>query len=221
MLGYRGNPTWRDMSEYAVHFTKDHEGISAYDAVLSILSSGVLKASGPFGAARGLNALGETQKAVCFSEIPLDRLDRLIERRSHYGLAFKQAFLSRLGGARVWYVDDGGAVAGVLRQMVSKRAIPGMDLQDDYWRLTPFIDFPSDKMSYRFEWEREWRVPEDVKFQPDDVEFLFLPEHLHHAARRFFKDAQTQQRGPDYPCPFLDPLWPDARLQDAFKQAEL
>jgi hypothetical protein len=29
MMGYRGNPEWRDMSDFVVHFTKDYEGRSA------------------------------------------------------------------------------------------------------------------------------------------------------------------------------------------------
>jgi hypothetical protein len=144
------------MSEYAVHFTKGDGTRDAYSVMLEILTSGRLRARGPFGAARGLMALGDTQKTVCFSEVPLDRLDRLVERRSKYGIAFRQEFLTRKGGARVWYVDDGGEVSATLRRMVSSRAVPGMDTGDDFWRLTPFVDYPSDAYGYRFEWEREW-----------------------------------------------------------------
>jgi hypothetical protein len=57
------------MSEYAVHFTKDGTA-SAYDTMLTILGSGTLLPSGPFGATRRMGALGDTQKSVCFSEIP-------------------------------------------------------------------------------------------------------------------------------------------------------
>jgi len=221
MLGYRGHATWRDMSEYAVHFTKGDGTRDAYSVMLGILGSGRLKASGPFGAARGLTALGDTQKAVCFSEVPLDRLDRLVDRRSKYGIAFTQKFLTFNAGARVWYVDEGGQMGETLRGMVSSRAVPGMDTNDDFWRLTPFVDYPSDAYGYRFEWEREWRVVGDLKFTPNDVAFLFIPEELHSAARSFFKDAVQENIGPGYLCPYLDPLWSDETLQATFRLGQL
>lgn len=41
------------MSEYAVHFTKDGAGgTDGYMSMMSILSQGYLKPSGPFGVAR-------------------------------------------------------------------------------------------------------------------------------------------------------------------------
>ena len=68
------------MSEYAVHFTKAAEPASEYDVMLKILSEGRIIPGGPFGAARNLPELSESQKSACFSEIPLDLLERLIER---------------------------------------------------------------------------------------------------------------------------------------------
>src|SRR5262245_7804519 len=88
-LGYRGNASWRDMSEYVVHFTKDvGESTSAYSSMLSILSAGEIGSYTRFGAARSLDALGDTQNSACFSEIPLDRLNRLVYRRSQFGIGF-------------------------------------------------------------------------------------------------------------------------------------
>lgn len=221
MLGYRGRADWRDMSEYALHFTKASPTISAYSVMMHILSTGHLKPSGPFGAARNLGALGNTQEAVCFSEVPLDRLDRLVERRSSYGIAFRQEFLVGKGGARVWYVDNVGPVARTLRGMVSSRAVPGMDLADDFWKLTPVVDYPSGEYDYRFEWEREWRVPGGLTFQPNDVAFLFIPSELHAAAGAFMQGTFDQNTGPAYLCPYLDPQWSDGQLQAVFDTAQL
>ena len=82
-IGYRGHADWRDMSEYVVHFAKDVPGgKSAYNSMISILYSGKLEARTRFGAIRWSDALGDSQGSVCFSEIPLDRLDRLVQRRS-------------------------------------------------------------------------------------------------------------------------------------------
>ena len=85
------------------------------------------------------------------------------------------------------------------------------------WKLAPFIDFPGSygSFEYRFEWEREWRVPGGLSFSPDQVAFLFIPAELHPQARKFFDDAERMNTGPNYWCPFLDPLWPDDRIQAA------
>lgn len=215
-LGYRNNETWRDMSEYVVHFTKDGER-SAYEQMLSILASGRLAAGGPFGAARGLGGPTFTQRAVCFSEIPLDRLNRLVERRSRYGLGFRQTKLLEAGGGRVWYVDKDSAPAAAVQELIAEKVGPPMDVDSPIWRVTQFIDFPGDYggTQYRFEWEREWRVPGDFVFTPEDVAFLFIPGELHGNARTFFESARRENLGPAYESPFLDPLWSDGDIQAA------
>lgn len=37
--------------------------------------------------------------------------------------------------------------------------------------------------------------------------FLIIPENLHGAARSFFDDAERENLGPNYKCPFIDPYW--------------
>lgn len=213
-LGYRGNPSWRDMSEYVVHFTKDSSARSAYDVMLTILHGRRLEPSGPFGLAKGWNSPTATQESVCFSEIPLDRLDRLVTSRSRYGLGFHQRTLVTAGGARVWYVDRDSPIADAAEHLVDGIAAE-RKWSDPLWSLTPFIDRPSDEPRYRFEWEREWRVPGGLDFAPEDVAFLFIPEELHEAARSFFESARRDNSGPAYSCPFLDPVWSEDRIQDA------
>jgi hypothetical protein len=216
-IGYRDNAHWRDMSEYVVHFSKGEAGKTAYTSMLSILASGRLQARSRFGAARGLDALGDTQQAACFSEIPLDRLDRLVERRSKYGIGFRQEFLISAGGGRVWYLDSDGTPARYIRELVAENVRSPMNLSSPLWQLTPFIDFPGSYggIDYRFEWEREWRVPGGLTFSPDQVAFLFIPGELQAQARIFFDDAEKTRTGPNYECPFIDPLWSDNAIQAA------
>ncbi len=216
-LGYRGHAGWRDMSEYVVHFTKEMQDRSAYDTMMSILSEQRLMAVGAFGIARGLSALGDTQKSVCFSEVPLDRLDRLVDRRgTKFGIGFRQDVLVRAGGGRVWYVDKDSPLAEAVTAARQLGFNP-WDADHPFWRLTPFIDFPGDygATAYRFEWEREWRVPGDMRFTSDEVAFLFIPGELHGAAQRFLQEVREQNLGPAYDCPFLDPLWPEEAIQEA------
>lgn len=216
--GYRGNPDWRDMSEYAVHFTKASPTLSAYDVMMKILWEGRIQATGPLGAARHLAELGDSQKSACFSEIPLDLLARLIARRSLYGVGFRQDVLVNHGGARVWYLDRDGPAAAAFQEVVRSAMTGGIDPAESVWRITPFIDNPGDYggTQYRFEWEREWRVPGGLAFGPHDAAFLFLPEEWHGTARSFFEGHLAENTGPAYLCPYVDPRWDMERIQTAF-----
>jgi len=203
------------MSEYVVHFTKDLVGTSAYDSMLGILSEGRLRTGEPLGAARKLMAVRPPQQSACLSEIPLDRLDRLVARRSRYGIGFRQDAVLAAGGGRVWYVDRDTPLASAVWDTMRAASGPPMQADHPIWQLTPFIDFPGEYggTEYRFEWEREWRVPGGLNFSPAEVAFLFVPEDLHGNARAFFDDVEIHDRGPSYRCPLIDPLWPDEAIQ--------
>lgn len=218
MLGYRGHKEWRDMSEYAVHFTTGPDGnMNGYWPMMGILSSATLNPSGPFGVAAEFEFLGETQKSVCLSEIPLDQLDRIVENRSRFGIGFKQTFLVANGGARVWYVDEPSRLADRWRSIVAAAA-GGTDPTAEIWQLTPFVDLASETALFsQWEWEREWRVPGGLTFTPDDVAFLFIPAHLHDAAQSFFVEVRDENRGPSYDCLLLDASWNEDQLQEAFE----
>jgi hypothetical protein len=244
VMGYRGHDGWKDMSDFVVHFTKPpaadmgastglgasggglHTWLaeqrtqdrSGYYPWIEILGEGRLRVGEkPLGAARSHPALAELHRVVCFSEIPLDMLDRLVERRSLYGVGFRKDVLVAKGGAPLWYLDKDGVQAQIVQRQVRDRSAAGVDPEDPLWRLTPFIDNPGNYASglYRFEWEREWRVVGDVRFAPGEVAFLFLPEEEHARARQFFLDAQVGHIGPDYLCPYIDPRWEIRQIQDA------
>jgi hypothetical protein len=203
----RGNG-WPDLSEFAVHLTKPSAEGDAYSNLGRIVESGVLL-PGPrsFGAARWLDKINDSQRCVCFSEIPLHLLQRLVERRSSYGIGFTQEFIVRSGAARLWYVDNAGPVGKGLRAFLRAKRREG-DLDDPIWTFTPFIDFPGDygEAWYHFEWEREWRVPAEISFSGEDVAFLLVPEEKHRAVRRSFTRLA---------CPLIDPCWPLERTQRA------
>jgi hypothetical protein len=173
----------------------------------------------PLGIARWVQEVKPLHRVVCFSEIPLDMLDRLHTRRSLYGLGFRKDFIISKGGAPLWYLDKESAQASIWYAHIRERQAAGLTPDDPFWKLTPFVDNPGNYKGTdrRFEWEREWRVVGDMSFEIDDVEFLFLPEDEHEAARQFFADAQAENTGPASFCPYIDPRWDMEKIQQALK----
>jgi hypothetical protein len=106
--------------------------------------------------------------------------------------------------------------------MIDKAEARGPDPDDPLWKLTPFIDFPSGPSTpykYDFRWEREWRIIGDVDFSENDVAFLLIPEELHTTAWSFFHSAVEDNVGPGYFCPYLDPTWTVAQVEEALASA--
>lgn len=142
-LGYRGNDAWRDMSEYVVHFTRGSESDDGYGSAIKILSSATVKALTPLGMARTMIQLAFTQASACFSETPLEYLQRLTDRRaSLYGLAFSKEFIIRAGGGSVWYVEHPSPL-GSLVDAVTQTALQPFAPDHPFWTLTPFIGVAS------------------------------------------------------------------------------
>lgn len=191
---------------------------TGYYPWIDILGSGVLRPGDkPLGAGRRIPEVADLHRVVCFSEIPLDMLDRLIERRSLYGLGFRKDTIVEKGGAPLWYLDKEGAQAQLIQRQIDLARGSGIDRDAPLWKMTPFIDNPGNYQGvpYRFEWEREWRVVGEVRFEPEDIAFLFLPAEDHERARQFFADAQHEHTGPAYLGVYIDPRWGVGRIQDA------
>ncbi|WP_411902743.1 hypothetical protein [Methylorubrum thiocyanatum] len=208
------------MSEHVLHVVRGRSADESYGNVISILGGGRLLARNPFGAAREVAPDPSSQNCVCFSEIPVELIGRVIERRlpsdrsSWHGVAFTKAFLVGRGGGPIMYAYDGTPQAEALRTLMD-RARLSVAIDDPVWRLTPFVDLPGRHGSYYFEWEREWRHVGDLAFGPEDVAFILMPEEFHEAARCFFDEALREHTGPAYFCPFLDASWSRARCEQA------
>src|SRR5664279_5098741 len=73
-------------------------------------------------------------------------------------------------------------------------------------------EFP-DGSVYRFEWEREWRVPRRLDLGVGCPAFLFAPETEHTQLTTALTGLGTvaTQNG----LPLLDPNWDEAALQEA------
>jgi hypothetical protein len=164
LLGYRGDPKWRDMSDYLVHFT-------SRDALLSILNDRKIEARREFGWFRSDAPTSHLRMSACFSEIPIDQIDRLANRRGRYGIAFKRSFVQAAGGGRVWYAEEPQRTLVFNAYSYIYRADPTR--VNPLWRLSPFFDDVT--AAYDFTWEREWRAPGGLPFSLADVAFLIRP----------------------------------------------
>jgi len=187
-----------DQSDYLIHLVGKKE---PYDSFMSILHSGTIEAKNAFGFKRHEHQ----KKSICFSEIPPVHLQRLVQNRYNYGVAFKKKWLLDKGAQRVWYVEKDSQTHSSLENLSS--SLNGSEKQD-FFNLAPFVDIPGEYgySVYRFEWEREWRIIGNLSFSPEDIEFLILPGDDHGGARALFYDAEADDFGPNYKCPYYDPI---------------
>lgn len=209
----RSHPsTWQDMSNYVVHFTQGGTANADYKNMLSIYGQGKLLPKNPFGIGRRFCPDENSQRAVCFSEIPPGQWDRLKNRReTSYGIGFTKEFIVENGGGPVWYVyKDSPSHIALTELMRNEEQCASAAI----WKITPFIDAPGSYggREYFFEWEREWRLTGELEFKPEDVAFLLLSEELHGAAGAFFEMAVSEPLGPGYFCPYVDPTWDRDRI---------
>lgn len=209
----QANPDWDDMSPFVVHFTKASPNKSEYENSLSILHQRRLEARGRFGIGKNH---AESPHCVCFSEVPLHQLKRLADKRGPYGIVFRKEFIVERNGGPIMYAYQDTTHATALRAFLDG-AVGKPD--DPIWQIASFVDQPGTygKSSYFFEWEREWRHVGDLNFKESDPAFLVIPENLHETARGFFDDAERENLGPNYKCPFIDPYWGIEKIKSSLK----
>jgi hypothetical protein len=170
------------MSDWVVHFTGTEQSLR------SILAEGLVWGTGPYGNGRKIHEVRAQHLSACFSEIPLDHLERLYKRRGRWGIGFHKRVIDAAGGGRVWYLEKGTqlqeAVFKIFGDMLREQ-----DFNHLIWSLSPFIDVMSDDYNYRFDWEREWTVPRGLHFEPSDVAFLLLPDGIDAVRASFSLDV--------------------------------
>ena len=211
--------SWEDFSEFITHFTKPTATHSEHDILLSICGNGTLLAANPYGIARNSAPNVDSQKVVCFCEVPLHCLGRIASRRSRNGIGFRKTFARTRGAGPIWYVEKDSPQHFGIQNLMAAVSAPHLATQP-IWSLTPFIDVPGEYPTgtYRFEWEREWRCVGNFTFTPDDVAFLVIPSELHIAARDFFRNARNENLGPLFGCPYIDSAWDAATVARALSE---
>ena len=218
-----------DLSTFVVHFTRDGIGGSARQNLEAILSSLTIEARTVYGMAKSLAdipAVAATQRAVCFTETPLEHawmmcqeIDNRQVKFNGYGLAFTRTFARKRGANPVWYLDITQGhdwlttpVNDLLKQAVRDATPPGAPgpataelLASPVLRLTPFIEQMGSPSGVRkeFWWEREWRHVGHFEFVPRNIVVVFAPEHDHEELRNEVESWGDYVRVPA----FVDARW--------------
>lgn len=155
-----------DMTTYLAHLTKPSEdGTSVQKVLLKILKDKKLEGSGEKGFIVG------NMKAVCLQESPLYSLTQNIYyeqklrkgektkkiRYLGFGLLFEKSFVFRNNGRPVIYD----------KTQEAKDYLPS----NQWWRIVN-LDLGNDDIIIDWTHEREWRVPNELKFELKDISVL-------------------------------------------------
>lgn len=114
--------------------------------------------------------------AVCFTECPWTSLVEHAKKYSPYGIGFKKDFIFNCGGSPALYVR---------RDLLSKDNWLDCLDKELHYLLTPFWPIYASKKGakgklppqykvYDYTHEREWRLPNDLCFSKDDIEFIVV-----------------------------------------------
>lgn len=213
-------PERSDFSPLLVHLTRGQgEGkarrASARRRLLQILRSRLIRAHNPHGLlTRNFENLPRQVppkylKAVCLTDTPLEQLWTVIgdiwarkHRLDRYGLVFSKSFVMNAGGNPVIYLctQSGNALVDAFLELLRRRLESRAPLHDDVAPLLPLVEsfgrgYFNRKKTVDFSWEREWRVPGDLKFRKKDVLLGLCHERDIERLERLFK-----------PIKFVDPL---------------
>ena len=170
-----------DLSTFLVHLTRSDETASAKDRLKGILNEQKIFARSAFGMATAelqKRQLPEDhQRAVCFTETPLQNVNLLTEKIAGrdcqfepYGIAIARKQARKSGANPVWYLDITPGhdwLTNPVNALVNEAIEKGDFHNQPIAKLTPFLEQmgsrpngndPWDRgYKKEFWWEREWR----------------------------------------------------------------
>jgi hypothetical protein len=178
-----------DFSDYVAHFTKGAEPIVADQADPNIAAQSALQRLASILEDRNIRATAKpfaSKHSVAFTECPWSSMLDHAQQYSPYGIGFAKKALFERGGGPVIYIRQD--------LYTTQRAFGSED--NEYLRgfhrdlacfLAPFLptyappehlaQYGKDSTAIDFTHEREWRVPGDVEFGYDDIEFVVLDHY--------------------------------------------
>jgi hypothetical protein len=188
-----------DHSNFVVHLTREYDGKSPMENLLSILNSKRIEARS--ANCLFIHTMKELEfsallkskfKTVSFTESPIHCIyrlaDPLIERKiklAPYGVVFAKSFLEERQAGSVHYVNalhDTGErdhwLKEFRRTFGSKNQYAQLDKSDRDSMIKRYAKIDVRTESHDFAWEREWRHVGDVEFDYSDVEAIICPHRL-------------------------------------------
>lgn len=224
------NPRVRDdISRFLVHLTRDYEGRSAQENLISILRARTVQARNAhclfhyklnqYSASEVLRKKFET---VCLTEAPFPQIRFLVQeipgrniRLKPFGLVFRKDKLLKKGASPAIYLNAKGTplrdyllseFARHFKKRTQYKTLKGdfgtdADSIINYYAL---INIISDKCD--FSWEREWRYPGNLHFAFDDLYAIIAAE-----PSKFLKLCQKSLKGSVLRAvkriPIISPEW--------------
>lgn len=181
-----------DLSKFLVHLTRDYEGVSANNNLISIIENKVIEARNAHCLFKhDLNSLELSAvlrkqfNTVCFTEAPLPQIKRLIAKVAGrkiqlkaYGLIFDKSILLEKGVSPAIYINAQGTqlrnylLDDFRSQFGEIKTLKGLrKTKQDYYKAIvqyyALINIISNR--HNFTWEREWRLAGDFKFRYIDL----------------------------------------------------
>jgi hypothetical protein len=221
-----------DLSTFVVHLARDHAANdTAANRFASIIAERRLSAGEPRGWAMGVRTNGAlvlsaaqqaTQRAVCFSETPLEHIYSMFAdianrdvRLRPYGLAITKMVARRSGVNPLWYVDISMGhpwrIRTALNRIVERSVADGwfQDVQDMFPVVEGMLTRrdPNGQVAFQreFWWEREWRHVGDLDLVPMWNKILWLcPEQEMPA---FIAAVRNAGGDPNADVFCIDPNW--------------
>jgi len=204
-----------------------------------MVENGVIEARTAFGPAAVHEpnlTITATQKAVCFTETPLEHTWMMLEdidgrsvQFQPYGLAITKTTARKSGCNPVWYSDITPgrmwpitSVNSMINDAVQRATVDGKvdstALSDEpVFQVTPFFEQmgPTNYSPQEFWWEREWRHIRDYHLSfPSRIVAIFAPAEDHKYLRKDLADINE----PWGRRPILDPRWGLERMIAALAQ---
>lgn len=191
-------PIKPDYSLFVAHFTSNGamkgenneneiEKLNAYERLISILSTKVIKASKmPWTGA----------SAVCFTESPWTSLLSHTKRYSPYGIGFnKRSLFIKHGGPAIYVRTDHYNKQVKESNGFNSQLLPFITPFSPIYRPTHMKTAKYDIGDCDYTHEREWRVPHDFPFEYKDIQFVILDSYLDMAKfPKQLKDAIGREK---------------------------
>lgn len=216
-----------DLSTFLVHLTRSDGGQSASDRLKGILRDQKILARNAFGMAAAelqkRQLPDDHQKAVCFTETPLQNVNLLAEKIEGrdcqfepYGIAIARRQARRSGANPVWYLDITPGhewLTNPVNILIMEAIEKGDFSKQPIAKLTPYLEQMGSRPAgndpwdrgYRkeFWWEREWRHVGDFSLPP---RYIVLCPSADIAEIKAVIDGLLPIDEPDK-VSYIDPRW--------------